>query len=396
MRHLLLIVGPCTGKVPPKYDITRVNLMKLKSKLAASAAVLGLGATMAVAEGLERVNLDTSFMYEAGNYAEFSYGAVNPSIPATKSDGTKVSSVADRFTVNNFAAKTQIGENIDIGLWRTNNSFGVGIDWTSDPSYKVKADLTVSALVGLVKYKLSDNFSVLAGLKNVRIDSGASLKLPYDATFYGDYSLGSATTTVGVYGVAYERPEIALRVELVSESEKDMTASTNYSTRIIANDQAVASASGNGTISLGDAMTLKFQTGIAANTLLFGSVRSSKWKNNQVIVPIGATPTPVSTFGDGNSYTIGLGRKFSDTVSGTVSYFSDPSSGSCVGVSALAPTCENQAISLGAKIAMADNMDISLGTTWSRRGKATVSLTGAPVTDKSVVTSLGAKLSYKF
>ena len=374
--------------------------MTLKSKLAASVAVLGLGSTMASAEGLERVNLDTSFMYEAGSFAEFSYGAVNPSIPATKSDGTKVSSVAERFTVNNFAAKTQIGENIDIGLWRTNNSSGVGIDWTSDPNYKVKADLTISALVGLVKYKLNDNFSVLAGMKNVRIDSGASLKLPYGTTgTYGDYSLGSATTTVGVYGVAYERPEIALRVELVSESEKDMSASTNYYTRIISNDQiapGTSLASGNGTISLGDAMTLKFQTGIAANTLLFGSVRSSKWKNNQVIVPIGATPTPVSTFGDGNSYTIGLGRKFSDTVSGTVSYFSDPSSGSCVGVSALAPTCENQAISLGAKIAMADNMDLSLGTTWSRRGKATVSLTGSPVTDKSVVTSLGAKLSYKF
>jgi len=371
--------------------------MTLKSKLAASVAVLGLGATMAVAEGLERVNLDTSFMYESGTFAEFSYGAVNPSIPATKSDGTKVSSVADRFTVNNFAAKTQIGENIDIGLWRTNNSSGVGIDWTSDPSYKVKADLTVSALVGLVKYKLSDNFSVLAGLKNVRIDSGASLKLPFNSVAYGDYSLGTATTTVGVYGVAYERPEIALRVEVMSEAEGDMTASTNYNTLLIANDSvAAAPASGNGTIGLGDAMTLKFQTGIAPNTLLFGSVRSSKWKNNQVVIPTSAGPSTVSTFGDGNSYTVGLGRKFSDTLSGTVSYFSDPSSGSCVGVSALAPTCENQAISLGAKIAMADNMDLSLGTTWSRRGKATVSLTGAPVTDKSVVTSLGAKLSYKF
>ena len=233
-------------------------------------------------------------------------------------------------------------------------------------------------------------------MKNVRIDSGASLKLPFNASAYGDYSLGTATTTVGVYGVAYERPEIALRVEVVSESEGSMSASANYDTRLIANDAVAASASGNGTIGLGDAMTLKFQTGIAPNTLLFGSVRSSKWKNNQVVIPTASGPSTVSTFQDGNSYTVGLGRKFSDTVSGTVSYFSDPSSGSCVGVSSLAPTCENQAISLGAKIAMADNMDLSLGTTWSRRGKATVSLTGDPVTDKSVVTSLGAKLSYKF
>jgi hypothetical protein len=52
---------------------------------------------------------------------------------------------------------------------------------------------------------------------------------------------------------------------------------------------------------------------------------------------------------------------------------------------------------LGAKVAIADGVNLSLGTTWSRRGLATVSPTSLNAkTDKSVVTSVGAKLSYNF
>ena len=93
--------------------------MTLRNKLAASVAVLGVGSTMAIAEGLERVNLDPSFMFESGTYAEFSYGSVNPSIPT---EGAAIrENVAGSFTVNNFAVKTSLGDSLDLGIWSTSN-----------------------------------------------------------------------------------------------------------------------------------------------------------------------------------------------------------------------------------------------------------------------------------
>ena len=389
IRHLLLIVRPCTGKILPKYDITRVNLMKLKSKLAASVAVLGLGSTMAVAEGLERVNLDPSFLFESGNYAEFSYGSVTPSIP---SGGAIVrDNVAGSFTVTNFAAKTSLDDSLDVGIWSTSNGNGASIDWAPTP---VKAELTVPALAALVRYRVNDNISVIGGLKRSTVNDGGLLKLPIDGkTALGTWTLSSASTTAAVYGVAYEMPEIALRVSVVAEASSSLDIDTSYT---IAETGATVHT-GVSKASIGDATTFSFQSGIAADTLLFGSVRVSSWKNNQVSVPTSpnvAGRHTVSSFGDGSSYTVGLGRKFSDKLSGSVSYFSDPAS-DCKPTSPLSPICENTSINLGAKYSLSDSATLSLGTTWTQYGDASA-FGGAATTTKSTKTSYGFKLSYKF
>jgi len=373
--------------------MTREILMAIEKRLFTTLAMLGLGTTTAMAGALERVNLDTSFMYEDGIQLELAYGSVNPSVPANWGFGSS-ENIANQFVVSNMSAKADIGDKIDIGVWSTNNSHGVSLDW--GPTFPVKADLTIGALVGLVRYSFSENFSVMAGMKRVQSEAGASVTTGLDAAGVGTYTVGSGSSTVGVYGVAYERPEIALRVELISESAGALNVNTNYTlTGGVANGSYV----GAGTLGIGDAMTLKFQSGIAPNTLLFGAIRDAKWKDNQVVVPL---PIPemnsatLSTFGNGQEYTIGIGRKFTDSVSGSISTFYDPSS-DCDDASPLEPQCENRSISLGAKIALADNMNLSLGTTWSRRGTATVNLGGvSATTNKSVVTSLGAKLSYKF
>ena len=113
--------------------------------MAAIVAALGLGSTMAVA-GLERVNLDPSFIFESGNYAEFSYGSVNPSIP---SGGAIVrDNVAGSFTVTNFAAKTSLGDSLDLGIWSTSNGNGASIDWGTTPSGVVQAELTPNGGLG--------------------------------------------------------------------------------------------------------------------------------------------------------------------------------------------------------------------------------------------------------
>ena len=372
---------------PAQRNITRVNLMKLRNKLAASVAALGMGSTMAVAEGLERVNIDPSFLFESGNYAEFSYGSVTPSIP---SGGAVVrDNVAGSFTATNFAAKTSLGNRIDVGLWSTSNGNGASIDWGAT---NIKAEITLPTLAAMVRYRFNDNMSVIGGIKRVSFNDGGYLRLPVTGvTGDGIWNISSGSSSAGIFGVAYEDPSIALRLALWTEGKASLDLDTSYTQ----GETVGTTRSGTTSASTGDATSLSFQTGIAANTLLFGSVRVSSWKNNQVTVPSTAGAITVSSFGDGSSYTLGVGRKFSDKLSGSVSYFSDPAS-DCDTVSALGPVCENTSINLGAKYSLSESADLSLGTTWTQYGDATVSGLGGTTTTKSTKTSYGFKLSYKF
>lgn len=369
--------------------------------------------TGTLADGYERVNLDTSFLYESGSHAEFGVGRVAPSVPAKTTAGVKFQdNIAPSFAVTTAAAKASIGDNLDLGFWYTSSGNGVLIDWGSNfpaAGLTIAADINFPSLVGIAKYRVSENLSLLGGIKRVSVDGGSSVTLPVsDANIArADYSLSTASATTGVFGIAYERPEIAFRVELISEGDTDLSVPTTFS-------QVKSSASGvdannqTGTIEagVGDAITLKFQTGIAANTLLFGNVRHSKWKNDQSFVPFlvpdgsgGTVETSgqVSDFGDSSSYTLGLGRRLNENISVSSSIYRS-AGGNCDADSALAPTCGNTAISIGSKVNVSDNADLSLGFTWSQRGDATIVSGGNALakTGSSTVTSLGAKLSFKF
>ena len=79
--------------------------------------------------------------------------------------------------------------------------------------------------------------------------------------------------------------------------------------------------SGNTTASTPDYMNLYVQSGIAEDTLAFGSIRKN-WSENQIRVYPQATDT--SSFSDSTTYNIGVGRKFSDNFSGSISYSTEP------------------------------------------------------------------------
>ena len=180
-------------------------------------------------------------------------------------------------------------------------------------------------------------------------------------------------------------PEIALRVVLTIEDDIDLA--------IPATSKGGAASTGTATASIGDAMSLNFQTGIAEDTLLFGNIRRSSWKDNQVKVPTPAGLAQVSSFSDGDSYSLGIGRKISDDLSVSISGFYDGSSGGAV--SELAPTGATRTLSVGGKYAIADNADLSLGGSYSKRGDVLTGTYKASLTDSEVI-SLGAKLAFSF
>ena len=369
------------------------------------AALLCSAPYLANAEGLERINIDPNFMFTDGSSAEISFANISPSFPAVKGTGSAFTfqsglDVAPSFSALTGSVKTDLGDNFALGLFYTSQGNGVGIDYGtigSEANVTIKADLEMPTLAAIGKYQINDNISVFVGAKQSTVKKGATLKLGSDTSSISKngnplpdvtshWELDKKAGIGAIYGAAYEMPEIALRVTLTIEDDIYL--------KIPATAKGGAAATGTATASIGDAMSLNFQTGIAEDTLLFGNIRRSNWKDNQVKVPFsGVGLQQVSSFSDGDSYSLGIGRKISDDLSVSISGFYDGSSGGAV--SELAPTGATRTLSLGGKYAIADNADLSIGGSYSKRGDVLTGTYKASLTDSKVI-SLGAKVAFSF
>ena len=367
-------------------------------------ALLTSSPFLANAEGLERVNIDPSFMFTEGSTAEIGFGNVSPSLPAVKGTGSAFTfqsglDVATSFSVLTGSVKTELGDNFDLGLFYTSQGNGVGIDYGtigSEADVTIKADLEIPTLAMIGKYQINEAMSVFVGAKQSTVKAGSTLKLGNDTSSISGngnplpdvtshWELSKKSGIGAIYGAAYEMPEIALRVVLTVEDDIDLS--------IPATAKGGLASTGTATASIGDAMSLNFQTGIAEDTLLFGNIRRSSWADNQVRVPTPAGLAKVSSFSDGDSYSLGIGRKISDDLSVSISGFYDGSSGGTV--SELAPTGSTKTLSVGGKYAIADNADLSIGGSYSQRGDVLTGIYKASLTDSKVI-SLGAKIAFSF
>ena len=365
------------------------------------SALLCSAPFLANAEGLERINVDPSFLFTEGSSAEIGFATVNPSLPAVKGTGSAFTfqsglDVGRSFSALTGSVKTEMGDNFDLGLFYTNQGNGVGLDYGTitgaEGNITIKADLEMPTLAAIGKYQINDAMSVFIGAKQTTVNAGATLKLGSDSNnnvnpdVTSHWELSKKTGIGAIYGAAYEMPEIALRVVLTVEDDIDL--------KIPATAKGGLAATGTATASIGDAMSLNFQTGIAEDTLLFGNIRRSNWKDNQVKVPFLVVGLQqISSFSDGDSYSLGLGRKISDDLSVSISGFYDGSSGGAI--SELAPTGATRTLSLGGKYAISDNADLSFGGSYSQRGDALTANYKASLTDSKVI-SLGAKVGFRF
>ena len=365
------------------------------------SALLCSAPFLANAEGLERINVDPSFLFTEGSSAEIGFATVDPSLPAVKGTGSAFTfqsglDVGKSFSALTGSVKTEMGDNFDLGLFYTNQGNGVGLDYGTitgaEGNITIKADLEMPTLAAIGKYQINDAMSVFIGAKQTTVNAGATLKLGSDSNnnvnpdVTSHWELSKKTGIGAIYGAAYEMPEIALRVVLTVEDDIDL--------KIPATAKGGLAATGTATASIGDAMSLNFQTGIAEDTLLFGNIRRSNWKDNQVKVPFLVVGLQqISSFSDGDSYSLGLGRKISDDLSVSISGFYDGSSGGAI--SELAPTGATRTLSLGGKYAISDNADLSFGGSYSQRGDALTANYKASLTDSKVI-SLGAKVGFSF
>lgn len=394
-----------------------------------SAAALMLGAAPVFAGGIERTDQGFDALFETGNYAELSFGHVRPKVDGVDATqygpggvvvypgGVATGNVSGKYNTVGFAYKRDFTDQLS-GALILEQPFGADLyypnpatDGEGTPLLGgTSASVDSTHLLALVRYKMPNNFGVHGGLRIARADgsvtlSGLAYTNPVTGASVSGYNVDLDTdTSVGwVAGVSWEKPEIAARVALTFQSqikhEFDSTETlTPTLAALIGAPAGVPIETGITEVNTPKSWTLDFQTGVAADTLVFGSIRWVDWSSFLVAPPVyGAALGSLTELDDSTTYTLGVGRKFNDSWSGAASVSFEKSGDNLV--SPLAPTNGRKGITLAA-IYTRDQMKITTGINYTKLGDADPE-TGTPDTARANMTDnsalgIGVKVGFSF
>ncbi|MCY4334416.1 MAG: hypothetical protein OXC60_07050 [Litoreibacter sp.] len=274
-------------------------------RLTTATAIIAMSSAGALAGGIDRTGQFLGPLFEkggeTGQYTEFSFRIADPQASAAAIPADPLAG----FSNVGFAYKTDITDQLSFALI-LDQPFGADVDYR--PVIQGFAFIDATAVTGVARYKFNDTWSVHGGLRLQEI--GGSIQttvggVPFNLTASSDYAVGALA------GVAYERPDIALRVALTYNSEIDQSLT---GTEINLAGPTVSQT--NFTVTTPASWNLEFQTGIAQNTLLFGSVRYVEWEGFNLSTP--AAGQYVNFTDDTTTYSLGIGRRFNENWSGAI------------------------------------------------------------------------------
>ncbi|MGR3749031.1 MULTISPECIES: outer membrane protein transport protein [unclassified Paracoccus (in: a-proteobacteria)] len=373
-------------------------------------AVLLMGTAPALAGGIERAPQSLTALFEEGNYAELSFGGVDPTVEGTDVAGFATGDVAQGYGFVGLSYKHQFNENLS-AAFILEQPFGADLLYPLAPEGSpvlggTRVQIDSTTYTALARYKFQNNFSVHGGIRASTAEGQVNLNgLGYSTTAGYDLSIDNELGVGYVIGAAYEMPEIAGRISLTYNSpiEHDFTMTESGPIILAATGGLTDTVTGDYKVKTPRSWNLEGQTGIAADTLLFGSIRWVKWSEFKVEnfvfpIPVGAG-IPLVELEDTTTYTIGVGRKFNENWSGSVSFLYEASEGDTV--SPLAPTNGRKAVTLAA-IYTRDNIKVTTGINYTKLGGADLGVgetgnkTQVATTDDGDAWGVGVRVGYSF
>jgi len=342
-------------------------------RILGGAVAASLLASTALAGGVERSAFSTRVLFEEGRYAELSFGYVSPSVSGTATPGAGGADSEDMspgYLQYGAAFRDDLSDRLSYAII-FDRPYGADVDYATGTGYFAQgstASLRSNAITALLKYTTPQNISVYGGLRAQTLEAEAVVP------FVNNYSATGATDEGFGYlvGVAYERPEIALRVALTYISSIAHELATTESTAALGADRTSTT-----NVNTPQQVNLEFQSGVAEDTLVFGSVRWVDWTSFDISPDDYATVTGggslVSYDDDTVTYSLGVGRRLSDAWSVSASASYEPSTGGFA--SNLGPTDGNTTITLGAQHTQG-NVTITGGLSYAMIGDAQTTLNG--------------------
>ena len=385
----------------------------MKHTLTGAAALL-LSAAPVFAGAIERAPQSLSILFEDGNYVEFGAGRASPDVSGRDLaiyGGSRTGNVADDYSFFSLGYKHQFNDQLS-GALIVEQPFGADVHYapvSEGGSFMLggtSAVVNSTTYTGLLRYKFNENWGVHGGLRGSRADANVTLS----GQAYGPLSgynvdLDSAWGWGYVLGASWDRPDIKARVSLTYNSpiehEFDSTETLGGA--------PLRAGETRTTVKTPRSWTLEGQTGVAADTLVFGSVRWVNWSEFQVR-PAALSCSPASQlppcFGvteglvsleDTTTWTLGVGRKFNDNWSGSLSFAYEKAGDKLI--SPLSPTTGRKSVSLAA-IYTQDQWKITTGLTYAKLGDAdpetgTPDVARAQMRDSDLL-GFGIRVGYRF
>jgi long-chain fatty acid transport protein len=328
---------PASTRLPPRSP----------AAIAVSAALVAAlaPAVPAAAAGIERVIPSARILFREGAYAEFNLAVVNPTLRGRDADLSAVglplqyegrtNDIFETFSQISLGLRGDITDRLSYALvfdepWGADTSYGRGTFPPQDfaavpPSFSYEgtlADLRSYAFTTILAYDVMPNVKVFGGLRAQRVEAEAAIPFVGPTLGRPGYTLTTDRDMGWGYmvGAGYSLPEIALNVSLTYYSRIDHTVATTEF--------------GTDETSFGfetpQAVNLEFQSGVAADTLVFGSVRWVDWSSFVISPPsyVAAVGAPLVAYeNDWWTYTLGVGRRFSEQWSGALQASHEPSRG---------------------------------------------------------------------
>lgn len=362
--------------------------------LVSSAFALSVAAPSVLAGGVERTSQSVGVLFEEGRYLEFSALGLDPRISGVGgllSTGVPSGDMAGSQLNFGAAYKADLNETWSYAIIY-DQPYGADVFYPN-PAYFAgagggsTADLESHAITGILQYNLPSSLSFYGGLRAQTLK--ASARVP----FLGGYSADGERDLAFGYlaGVAYEKPEIALRVALTYSSEINHGLDT---------DESFSATPTVTEIETPKSVNLEFQSGVAEDTLVFGSIRWVDWTAFNITPPEFGTTFPgsslVSYADDRTTYTLGIGRRLNETwsVIGSVSY--EEHTGSPTGN--LGPNDGLLGVAIGA-VYTKDNMKITGGISYVDVGDAQTQVGAAVpagVFEGNSALAAGIKVGFSF
>jgi len=289
-------------------------------KIATVTIVLLTVCTKLSAGGLERTDQSVGVLFEKGRYLELGLTSVSPSISGlastrTPTPGQESGNIAKDYKNLRFAFKEDINNKMSYAVIY-DEPYGANVLYPASRYFATGASTTVTtrALTGVLRHQATDPGAVVGG--QVSVFGGPRLQfIKAEATvpFVRGYSANadSAINAGYVAGLAWERPELGMRVSLAYNSKIKSNLETTETINSFTSKSKTS-------IDTPESINLEAQTGLNPKTLLYGSVRWVPWADF-VVAPQAyktATGSPLAFFKDDRmTYRIGLGRQITDDLS---------------------------------------------------------------------------------
>jgi long-chain fatty acid transport protein len=354
-------------------------------------------AAQASAGGLDATGQPISFLFGQGTVAELGFGIVGTEISgrdAAVFGGSATGNLGRDIAIMSFSYKQDLTDRLSFGVLVENPfvaeiAYGPGSVAFAGTSASAKT--TGVTLLG--RYKVTDRISVFGG---PRFQS-ATADFLLTGAIYGPFSGYSAEmerdSGLGyVVGAAFEIPEYFLRASLTYGS----AISHDFETTEIS---VLGTTASQVSADTPQSVNFEFQTGVAPGTFAFGGARWVEWSALQFAPPVlsAVSPDPLVDFRDTWSYTLGIGRQFSDHWSGTLAVVYEPSTNKRP--TPLSPTDGYRGLALGA-IYRTDRIEMHLNMAMLRLGDTQpyVNALGTTVStfEDNRSFALGSKLVFRF